>query len=269
MKINNQIDPQTKMLLELNEFIQHDSKQFTYHMNHIKLVRRYALLLNKRLGTNLSGRKLSFISLAHDLFKERGLNKSKDGTISWNGHDIPQDLNKYVRTNLDILEKFKLDYYFNTDVQLHALAAGIFVHKELGIEDPEILYPIFFHSCPIISVYESLDKRVRDSVDIIMLSDKLSSNYLRINFKESEVRIDLDLVVFGSNGREFNYTTGLFLARLISQGSSKEIQSRIATDYFYKRLEFSNPIISKNYSIKKLGRNEKWPKRKTRAFMML
>lgn len=264
--INNQTDPESNMLIKLNEFIQSESKQFKYHMNHIKLVKKYALLLNRKLNTHLSSHKLSFIALAHDLFKERGLDKSKDDTIFWNNHNIPQDLNKYVRSNLHVLEKFNLDDYFNTDVQLHALAAGIFVHTELGIDDPEILYPIMFHSCPIISVYETLDSKIRNSVDIIMLSDKLSSNYLRINFKGTPVRVDLDLALFGSNGQEFNYTTGLFLARLISQGSSKEEQSVIATDYYYKRLQSVNPIISKNYSIKKLGRNTIWPRRKSQVW---
>lgn len=269
MIINNQIDAESKMLLELTEFIHSESKQFKYHMNHIKLVRKYAFLLNKKLNAQVSNRKLSFIALAHDLFKERSLDKSKDGTVSWNDHNIPQDLNKYVRSNLNILEKFGLDDYFNTDVQLHALAAGIFVHTEFGINDPEILYPIMFHSCPIISVYETLDKRIQNMTDIIMLSDKLSSNYLRINFKMTPVRVDLDLVVFGRNGQEFNYTTGLFLARLISQGSSKEKQSNIATDYYFKRLQSANPIISKNYSIKRLGRNELWPKRKSQVWKTL
>lgn len=76
-----------------------------------------------------------------------------------------------------------------------------------------------FHSCPIMSIYSTLNYRTRTMVDIISLSDKLSSNYLRINYKEkNEVSIDLDLAVFGADGKEFNYTLGLLIARLISQG---------------------------------------------------
>ena len=54
-------------------------------------------------------------------------------------------------------------------------------------------------------VYEKLDKKIQTMIDITMLADKLSSNYLRINFRKVDVRIDLDQVVFGLSGNEFNY----------------------------------------------------------------
>jgi HD superfamily phosphohydrolase YqeK len=266
MNFDRKYNPQCRMLLELNEFIHCENELFEYHMEHIKLVRRYSLLLAKRLHANVDLKKLEYAALAHDLFKERSLDPSKDGLVLWENHQIPQDLNKYVRSNLPILENFKLDDYFNTDVQLHPLSAGIFLYTEFGIKDPEILYPVMFHSCPIIDVYRDIPYRVRTMVDIMTLADKLSSNYLRINMREHEVRIDLDQAVFGSNGREFNYSLGLFLARLISQGKSKEEQSQISTEYYYKRLVAMNPIISKSYSIKKIGGNTKWPKRKSQAF---
>ena len=244
-------------LLELNEFIQGHTPQFDYHMKHITLVKEYGEILNKRLGFHLDVRKLGFAALSHDLFKERGLiGESK----TWHGYTIPQNNPKYVRTNLDILESLDLDDYFNTDIQYHPLAAGIFLYKELGIRDPEILYPVVFHSCPIIDVYSSLPLRIQNMVDIIMLADKLSSNYLRINMKENEVKIDLDQAVFGPNGNELNYTMGLYIARLISQGKSNEEQSIITTKYYYDRMIRMNPMYS---VIKKLGGNQKWPKRKS------
>lgn len=266
--IRNDVDLECKMLLDLNEFIHHENKMYEYHLRHIKLVRKYALIINKKLGYPVSSKKLSYAALSHDLFKERSLDQTKDGSIAWKGHNIPQDTTKYVRSNLDVLEEYGLDEFFNTDIQYHALSAGIFLKKEFNITDKEILYPVIFHSCPIISVYETLSKKTQTMVDIIMLSDKLSSNYLRINYRKSEVRIDLDQAVFGNNGREFSYTLGLFLARLIGQGKSEEKQSTLSTEYYYKRLCDANPLISKKYDVKKLGGNHVWPQRRSQVWKM-
>lgn len=253
------------MLLELNEFIHGKNSLFEYHLKHITLVKKYALTLNNRLGLNISPKKLTYASLAHDLLKERSLHPDKPDFI-WKQCTIPQDVNRYVRTNLDVLENFQLDEYFNSSCQFHALAAGIFLYKELNITDPEILYPVMFHSCPIVSVYETLPKKIQHMVDIIMLSDKLSSNYLRINFKGSNVRVDLDQIVFGLDGNELNYSLGLYISRLISQGKSEEEQGIIATEMYYKRLKENNPFMFENYSFKKLGGTRKWPERKSQAF---
>lgn len=267
MNFNINNDPEIIMLLDLNKTIHETTEnRFEYHMKHIQLVQKYALLLNKKLHANLDNRKLSYAALAHDLFKEHGLDPERK--LIWRNHEISQDNVRYVRMNLDLLEEYNLDEYFNTDIQYHALAAGIFLIKEFGINDPEILYPIFFHSCPIIPVYETLNPRTQLMIDIITLADKLSSNWLRINFKKVPVRIDLDLTVFGSSGREFNYTLGLFLARLISQGKSTEEQSVKSTEYYFQRLHNMNPIISKEYTIKMLGGNKLWQPRKSQAFRM-
>ena len=265
---HNTLNVGYNQILDLNTFIHHENKMFDYHMKHIKMVKKYSIILNHKLHACLNLRKLSYISLAHDIFKERSLDPKLDGSVTWNGHNIPQDLNKYVRQNLDILEKYGLDDYFNSSIQFHPLAAGIFLHKELGITDKEILYPLMFHSCPIISVYSELSPRIKLMTDIIMLSDKLSSNYLRINLREVPVRIDLDQAVFGSSGVEFNYSLGLYIARLISQGKSDEYQSIKATEYYYNKLHQINPIISKNYSIKRLGGSRIWPKRTSRVLMV-
>lgn len=263
----NKVNPENNMLLELNTFIHHENKMFEYHMKHIQLVKKYAILINKRLCSNLNIRKLSYIALAHDLFKERSLNPELKNII-WKGYNIPQDTNRYVRSNLDILEEYELDEYFNSSVQYHSLSAGIFLIKEFGITDKEIIYPVCFHSCPIIPIYEKLDNKTKDMIDVIMLADKLSSNYLRINFRKTEVRIDLDQAVFGSNGREFNYSLGLYLARLIGQGKSDEKEGVASTEYYYKRLCETNPIISENCNIKSLGGSKIWPERKSQVWMM-
>lgn len=260
-------DLEAKMLIDLNKCIHMDSKRYEYHIKHIELVRRYLVLLNKKLDIHVNPSKLAFIAYSHDLLKERGLDPST--TKTWKKHEIPQDLNRYIRTHFKILEEFGLEDYFNTDIQQHALAAGIFLYEELGIRDKEILYPVMFHSCPIIDIYQTLPRKVQNITDITILADKLSSNYLRINYKHSEVRVDLDQVVFGSNGKEFNYSLGLFLARVLSQGNSTEKNSQIATDYYYNRLLESNPLLgSKIDSIKKIGGNKIWQPRKSKVIKM-
>ncbi|MCM1215424.1 MAG: hypothetical protein NC548_13005 [Lachnospiraceae bacterium] len=267
VKFSHRMDPESEMLMDLNETIQSiNEKKIKYHMEHIQMVRKYLFLLNSKLNLHIEKNKLSYIALAHDLFKERGLDPKRE--LEWRGHKIPQDNTRYVRENLDTLAEYGLDDYFNTDVQYHALAAGIFLRKELGITDPEILYPIFFHSCPIIDIYETLSKKIQNMVDMMILADKLSSNWLRINLNETEVRIDLDKAVFGVNGVEFNYTLGVFLARLIGQGKSTEEQSCIATEFYHKRLCEVNPLICNNVSVKKLGGNQKWQKRSSQASKM-
>lgn len=261
------VTPNESKIMELNDFIHSGTPLYEYHMKHIDLVKKYSLLLCKRLDLNVDRRKIRYAALAHDILKERSLNPNGPEVV-WNGHEIPQDLNWYVRTNLDILELFQLDDYFNSSCQYHALAAGIFLYKELDISDPEIIYPIMFHSCPIISVYNTLSPKVKNMVDVIMLSDKLSSNYLKINFKKSNVRTDLDQVVFGDTGRELNYSLGLYIARLISQGKNEDEQSSIATEYYYNRLKANNPFIFYNYSIKKLGGAKIWQPRESQVWKM-
>jgi len=132
-------------LLELNEFIHGNNFKYEYHMNHIQLVREYAYVLNEKLGKPCDDEKLALAALAHDLFKDRALNPLA-GEKKWNEIIIPQNNNFYVRKNLDILDTFNIGDYFNTDIQLHPLAAGIFLNKELELDDIEVLYPIFFHN---------------------------------------------------------------------------------------------------------------------------
>lgn len=250
---------ETQRIFELNEFIHASKLKGAYHMQHIKLLGDYARELNRRLDAGLDDEKLTYIGMAHDTFKERSLRPGLK--VEWQGHDIPQSTNRYVRMNLDTLDKFGLGDYFNTDVQLHPLSAGIFLHNEFGIDDPEILYPIFFHSCPIIDIYKDLPERIQTMVDIIMLSDKLSSNYLRINVTSTPVRIDLDQLVFGDSGKEFNYSMGLLVARIISQGRHPDYQSSLTTAYYYDRLH--NPLIPRKFIAKTLGGSKIWEPRES------
>ena len=137
--MQDQLSVQNDMLLNMNEFIQRNRPSLSYHITHIKLVEKYALILHKKLNSNTEIGKINYMALCHDILKERGLNPKLEGSVYWRNHNIPQDLNRYVRMNLDVLDEFNLSDYFNTDIQLHALAAGIFIRKELNITDPEIL----------------------------------------------------------------------------------------------------------------------------------
>lgn len=250
-------------LLDMNREIHKDFEKLDYHMQHIQLVYRYSIIINKMLGGPSCVDKFMYISLCHDLLKEHGL--KPDTEVKYNGMNIPQDPNAYVRSNLDVLKEFGLEDYFNSDAQFHSLAAGIFLKKEMHIDDPYILYPIMFHSCPIMEVYNTLPKRMQEMIDITMLSDKLSSNYLRINMYGKEVNCDLDMMVFGESGKEFNYTLGLYIARLIAKKKQHGEQSKITNTYYYSRLERWNPSIAKNIEI---GRKKVWPKRPQRSEML-
>ena len=214
-----------------------------YRIEHLHLTATYAKRIATLLGgfNNLDLYQLRFSAHAHDLLKEKFFDSSST-EIEIAGYRVPQDLNRYVRLNLATLEPYNLDEYFNTDVQLHALAAGIFLIKEFKISDSAIIYPVCFHSCPILPVYEGLDERLRNSVDIILLSDKLSSWHLKAELGKKS-SFDLVQAVFGENGKEFNFSLGLLLARLIGQGSSTEEYSLMMTEYYYQRAVKLNPLL--------------------------
>lgn len=255
-----------QLLLDVNAAIHKSTERWEWHLKHILLTERYAHIINQRLGEPVSYEVLSQAALGHDLLKDKYLHSSTAETYATSV--IPKDLNRYVRSNLDILEEFMLDDYFNTDITLHALSAGIWMHTEMRINDYGVLYGVFFHSCPIIPVYNELTEDIQTVVDIIMLADKLSSNYMRINDREGTARIDLDLSVFGPTGTEFNYTTGLLMARLIGYGKSKEINGYESLQYYTRRARSICPLVSKQYSISKLGGARHWAKRESPVLTM-
>jgi predicted nucleic-acid-binding Zn-ribbon protein len=237
-------------------------------MNHITLAAKYATLLNDRLGFNLDSRLLEYVAYAHDTLKEDylkpGVNRDHLGK-----YEIPDDLNRYVRMNLDILNKFDVDAYFNTDASLHALASGIFLVKCFEIENPEIIYPVIFHSCPIMEVYKQQTEYIRNMVDIILLSDKLSSNYLKIQ-DGIKLRCDLDKIVFGEDGRALNYELGLVIAKLIGMSKVFDKQSKASLDYYCNRLKQINPLMArKDLTIKSLGGLRIWEKRNSPVWRIM
>jgi HD superfamily phosphohydrolase YqeK len=162
------LDPDQALLLDLNYFICKNIPTWEYKMKHIQLVRDYALLLNDRMHFHLDRKKLVYCALAHDILKEKSLDPKLENQVIWRGHVIPQDTTRYVRSNLDTLEKFKLDDYFNTSIQYHPLSGAIFLNKEFGIEDPYIIYPVAFHACPIIPIYETLPLKLNYSLGLYL-----------------------------------------------------------------------------------------------------
>jgi len=257
--LHEKLDLELRSLLAINDFIHSDPKKeyAEYHRAHIDLVKQYALILNRKLGYRLDEHKLAYIAYAHDILKEHGLTET---TREYKGISIPTSTTLYVRNNLDTLEKFNMDEYFNSSAQYHALAGGIFLYKEFGIKDPEILYPVMFHSCPIMEVYQSLPIQTTRYIDIILLADKLSSNYLKINWRETEVLMDLEQAVFGLTGNELHFNFGLHCTRLIA-GKDGEEESKKTTEYYLNRLLENEPWI--NPKKLNIGGNKIWPKRKS------
>jgi HD superfamily phosphohydrolase YqeK len=254
-----------KALQELNFAIHGECKHWEYHELHAAYVAQYACLVAERLGATVEPDLLRFIAWGHDLMKEHKLDNPKIDRVD--GHEVPHDLNKYVRNNIDVLEEYSLGDYFNSDMQLHAQAAAIFLRKEYGINSPYVFLPIAFHSCPIYDVYMTLPEDLRQIIDIIMLSDKLSSNFLKIN-RHYPARIDLELAVFGPDGKEFNYSLGLVIARIISQGGNPGEQAVKTTEYYYERLINMNPFVPSELKPKLLGVKKIWEPRKSRVLEM-
>lgn len=250
--------PEIEFILSLDKYIhsRNGSDYSEYHIRHIEYTKQYAMILNERLGFEINSKKLSYAAYAHDLLKEKGLTNTPD---KYKKYPIPGDALGYVRTNLNVLAKYGMEDYFNSSAQYHPLAAAIFLDKELGINDPMIIYPIMFHSCPIMEVYKTLPVKIQNAIDIILLSDKLSSNYLRINYNHSPVKVDLEQLVFGTNGNELHYNLGLYIIRLISEKLSDNY-AKEALKYYENRFNDSMPITFKKIQ---LGGSKLWPERKS------
>lgn len=249
------------VLSDITNIINHFDKNLnlSYFNSHSETLNSYATIIDKKLEINFDSEKYELISIIHDLFK------SDNDLIKYLGID---NIIYYVRNNMKTLEEWGLDDYFNSDIQWHPLASMIFLINHYKLKDPEIIWPIVFHSCPIIPIYETLDNKIQNLIDIIILSDKLSSNYIKINTKEKRVYFDLDQIIFGNNGKEFNFSLGLYLARLIAQGKSTNKYSLEATKYYHQRLIDINPTISNTFTLKNLNRIKLWPKRNSQVLKM-
>jgi hypothetical protein len=241
-------------ILKLNDKMREGCKWHDTHMHHITLVKDYATHINKMLGNPVNRHKLGFAALAHDTLKENYNEK----TQVIDGINIPGSIKEYVCSHIDIITKYVPEEYLYTDLQFHATGATIFLEKEMGITDPEILYPVLFHSLPVIEVYQNLDPKIQTMIDIMVLSDKLSSNWLRINKMDEEVRCDLDHIVFGPNGNEFNYVLGIYAARLIGAGKKPDYVNDTCTIHYFHRLHTQNPLVNMKIRRNVLGKKRKF-----------
>lgn len=185
--------------------------------------------------------KIKCAAIGHDILKDKYFNKDAEDKII-NGYTIPQNLETYIQKNMDVLEKFKMDKYLNTAVQDHAVASGIFIHNNFGIDDEMIIYPIMFHSCPILPVYQILNDNLQKMIDVMVLSDKLSASIVKPQF-DKKVKIDLKSMLYGISGCEFNFTQALLMARLIGHDNSKDAHSNMMVEYYHERALQTNPLI--------------------------
>jgi HD superfamily phosphohydrolase YqeK len=189
-------------------------------------------------------------ALAHDVAK--GL---KDSNASIHIFRDTGDVKEYVRKNLDILDPYGLAYYFNTDIDYHALAGGIWLEKTYDIKDPRILYPIFFHTCPAVDVYKTLDEETRLYCDVLALADKMEKNdrKLKKNIEKNKKqkrysKYDLNHILFGASGKEFNMTAALFMIRHLEfKDEESGNEARKAYRYFYDELRKISPFLPEEY----------------------
>lgn len=256
-KLNLNVD----VLKDMDAFISKENIWREYHKKHIHLVYEYAKVLNERLGNKLDNNKLQLSAYAHDILKESSLVISKDGTVFYEDINIPQDLRKYIKDNKEITDSFGLPENINNEAMFHGIAISILMKKEFGIDDMNILYPIIFHSCIIVDIYEKLSEETQLYIDAIRLADKLSSNYLKLNAGK-KVRCFIEDMVFGPNN-DFNFTIGVYIARLIGGTSDNELDKK-AIKFEYDRVRKIYPFIDIKKK-KELGEKKLWEKRNSKV----
>lgn len=248
-------------LIDLGKFTRKECSEELqrYHFDHCEKLMKYGNDIMDRLGIFKYRNELEIVAYAHDLFKRYSL---RENDVEWKGKIIPQNIPKYIDENRFVLDKFGLNMIRSDNFSNHPIAAGIFLYKEFGITDPNIIYPVFFHSCPVISVYEKLDKELRDLIDIIILADKMSANILcRTIGKKWHSKVDMELVLYGETHREFNFTNALLVAKILGQAGSKQELFVEATNYYYKRACRINPALDKNSIL--LGGEKPWKSKKS------
>ena len=242
-------------LIDLGKFTREECGEELqrYHFDHCEKLMKYGNDIMVRLGILEYRNELEIVAYAHDLFKRYSL---RENDVEWNGKIIPQNIPKYIDENRFVLDKFGLNMIRSDNFSNHPIAAGIFLYKEFTVDDPKIIYPVFFHSCPIISIYKKLDKALRNFIDVILLADKMSANVLCRGIKKWHSKVDMELVLYGENHKEFNYTNALLTAKILGQCGSKDKFSVESTKHYYKRAARINPALDKNSIL--LGRKKPW-----------
>ena len=229
-------------------------------MAHLELFKMYAFEINLRLGSPFSQEDLATIAYAHDIFKD----DNHRVQYTNNGEDI------FV-TKEDILSRYgsSIEYFGfkkgeKAALSEHAKCAALFIMncEEIVDYNKDILYPIIFHSLPILRVYRDLTREIQLMIDLTVVADKCSSNYLRIQ-QYVPCNFRMDDILFGMDGKEFNFTTALFAARLIgSEGYNDDFNKDINTFYLH-RLNRINPFVINKLNIKDYGRKKIWERKQS------
>ena len=250
----------SKILKELNDKWYKDLRSHKYHMAHLELFKRYAFEINSRMGNPFDQEDLSMIAYAHDLFKD----DHKDVQYTNNGEDIFMTKEVICHKYEKSLEYFGFKKKEKTVLSAHAKCAALFVMncQELEGYNKDILYPIIFHSLPILRLYRDLTAEIQRLIDITVLADKCSSNYLKIQ-QYVPVHFRLEDILFGVDGSEFNFSAALFAARLIgSEGYNDEFNKDMNT-FYLNRLNKINPFIVDKTTIKEYGRKKIWERKQS------
>lgn len=217
--------------IKLNKKIHKNSAKYKYHMNHIIRAATYGAEINAKLDFPVERNKLNFALLMHDILK---------GSVSAEYMDDNDKKSDYIKDNYNILNKLNLYQYWKK-MSKHAVAGGIFVYNLLkesnnldGNED--IVRAIMFHSYPIVAVYKNLNKSNRIMIDIVVLADKLSSNWIKINDpSEESPKYYLEEELYGKDKKQIKFDYALVKAREIGMGDPEKAKKQNKKAYlFYK-----------------------------------
>ena len=222
-----------------------DEQEFNYHMKHCFVMEKYMNIIADKYDKFKFDKKLfSIITWSHDLLKDR-----------------EHKFSTFYQKNTSNRKRFFLSDKMYDSVSTHAYRSAEFLSNyPFNVIDGKILFPILFHSVPIIDIMvKCLSQDTREYINITILADKLSSNYWRI-YNNIETPCDLALEVFGNNFDKFDYFKGIYIARLLDDYKYKNIYSTEATEY-YRKLYDENQYI-------KLGEKKIWEKRKNPLFKM-
>jgi len=234
-----------KVLIDTNILLHRHEEEFNYHIIHCYLMESYMnLIADKYDKYNFDKSLFPIIAFGHDLLKDR---ENKFST--------------FYQKNTSNRKRFFLSDSMYNSLSTHAYRSAEFLSNyPFNVTEGKILFPILFHSIPIIDVMiKYLSPATREYINLTMLCDKLSSNYWRIT-NGIKTWCDLDKIVFGDNGDELNYNKGLYYARLLNGIKYKNKYSIQAEEYYRKLYD---PSVNIKLEEKKL-----WEKRNNQQLKM-
>jgi len=177
--------------------------------------------------------------------------------IAWS-HDLLKDrensFSKFYQENKNNIKRFHLTNEMRKALSEHAYRSAEFLSNyPFNITDGKILYSILFHSSPIIEIMNNvLSKDTKEYVNLTILCDKLSSNYLRI-INNEETYFNLVNTLFGENLDEFNYDDGLYLISTFNNIYNNKYSKEVV-EYYKSKSKLS---ITRIEELKLWPRNEK------------